>query len=72
MLSESTKDYDRGGKFTLYRDIPFLKEYILISSKEIRVEQFIKQSAHEWKFIEYRSEDEWVTIPSIDFNTVLK
>ncbi len=32
VLSKSTQDYDRGSKFKLYRDIPSLKEYILISS----------------------------------------
>ena len=35
ILSPSTKDYDRGGKFLLYRDIPTLKEYILIDTGAI-------------------------------------
>ncbi|MEJ7684892.1 MAG: Uma2 family endonuclease [Segetibacter sp.] len=30
VLSKSTKNYNRGDKFKLYRDIPTLKEYILI------------------------------------------
>lgn len=29
ILSPSTQDYDRGGNFKLYREIPSLKEYIL-------------------------------------------
>lgn len=33
ILSPSTRNYDRGGKFKLYRDIPTLKEYILIDSE---------------------------------------
>src|SRR5579875_3079165 len=35
VLSPSTKSYDRGEKFKLYRDIPTLKEYILIDSSSI-------------------------------------
>lgn len=40
ILSPSTRDYDRGGKFKLYRDIPTLKEYILVDSQNINVEAF--------------------------------
>src|SRR5688572_30367758 len=40
ILSPSTKDYDRGGKFKLYRDIPTLKEYILIDTEAINIEAF--------------------------------
>ena len=33
VLSKSTKNYDRGEKFKLYRDIKTLKEYILVDSE---------------------------------------
>lgn len=47
ILSPSTKDYDRGGKFLLYRDIPTLKEYILIDTESIFVEAHrINKSGH--------------------------
>ena len=38
VLSPSTKNYDRGEKFKLYRDIVTLKEYILIDSTSIHIE----------------------------------
>jgi Uma2 family endonuclease len=38
ILSSSTRNYDHGGKFKLYRDIPSLKEFILIDSESIGVE----------------------------------
>ena len=72
VLSPATKDYDHGAKFTLYRDIPSLKEYILISSTEMRLEQYIRQSANEWKFIEYKAAMETVFIPTIDYRTALQ
>ena len=38
ILSNATRNYDRGMKFRLYRDIPEFKEYILIDSEAIAVE----------------------------------
>ena len=72
VLSPATKDYDHGEKFTLYRNIASLKEYILISSTEVRLEQYIKQAPNEWKFIEYQSAEEEITIPTISFSTLLQ
>ncbi len=40
ILSPSTKEYDRGGKFKLYRDIPTLREYILVDALSINIEAF--------------------------------
>lgn len=40
VLSDATRDYDRGEKFDLYRSIPTLREYVLIEQQQIRVERF--------------------------------
>lgn len=45
VLSPDTYDYDHGKKFRLYRQIPSLKEYILISSAEVLVEKYICNEA---------------------------
>src|SRR5215204_4519351 len=37
ILSPSTKNYDRGEKFRLYRDIPSLREYILLDTEAILI-----------------------------------
>src|SRR5205085_2683196 len=58
ILSESTKNYDRGGKFKLYRDIPTLKEYVLVDSESISVEIFRLNSSHHWELQEYREIDQ--------------
>jgi Uma2 family endonuclease len=44
VLSPSTEKYDRGEKFGLYRDIPSLKEYILVGSKKMAIEIFRAQA----------------------------
>lgn len=40
VLSESTERYDRDGKFNAYKALPSLREYLLISQDEHRVEVF--------------------------------
>jgi Uma2 family endonuclease len=54
ILSKSTKDYDRGTKFTLYRSITSLKEYILIDSTAIGVEIFTRQQDNSWILTEFK------------------
>ena len=49
VLSASTEKYDRGGKFALYRNIPSVQEYILVSSEEKRIESFFRRG-DEWIF----------------------
>ncbi len=43
ILSKSTRDYDKGTKFTLFRSIPSLVEYILIDSEKMFIERFAKK-----------------------------
>ncbi|RXK85337.1 Uma2 family endonuclease [Filimonas effusa] len=38
ILSNATRDYDKGMKFRLYRDIPGFKEYVLIDSETVAAE----------------------------------
>lgn len=40
VLSESTERYDRDGKFNAYKALPSLREYVLISQDDRRVEVF--------------------------------
>lgn len=48
VLSDSTEAYDRGRKFEHYRQIPSLREYVLASQKEPRLEVFIRQDDGQW------------------------
>lgn len=72
ILSPATKDYDRGGKFRLYRDIPMLREYILIDSEAISVEVFRINSQGNWELQEHRSNDETLILPTVGFLLPLK
>ncbi|MBI3249362.1 MAG: Uma2 family endonuclease [Deltaproteobacteria bacterium] len=48
VLSDSTKDYDRGEKFEQYRKIPSFAEYVLVAQDHCHVEHFVKQPNGDW------------------------
>lgn len=66
VLSKSTKNYDRGEKFKLYRDIPTLKEYILVDSETIHIEVFRLNENNHWELEEYDSLENFLFIKAID------
>jgi len=51
VLSDSTEKYDRGAKFALYRNIPSVQEYILVSTNEMKLESF-QRNGSDWIFRE--------------------
>ncbi|MBA4141366.1 MAG: Uma2 family endonuclease [Segetibacter sp.] len=72
VLSPSTKNYDRGEKFRLYRDIATLKEYILIDSTSINIEAFYINEHGNWELKEYKSIDETLNLQSVQVSLDLK
>ncbi|MFV8752681.1 Uma2 family endonuclease [Nannocystaceae bacterium ST9] len=48
VLSDSTEAYDRGQKFAHYRRLPSLREYVLISQHEPRIEAYSKTADGNW------------------------
>ncbi len=49
VLSDASQAYDRGEKFSHYRKIPTLREYVLIDPDTLRVEIFRKNVAGRWE-----------------------
>lgn len=66
VLSESTEAYDRGEKFAVYRRLPSLREYLLISQRRMRAELFMRQGDGDWLLTEYSDPMESVPLASID------
>jgi Uma2 family endonuclease len=71
VLSDSTKDYDRGDKFISYRSIPTFQEYLLISQDAPHVEHHEKQNEKQWLFTEYDGLDATVMLSSIGVEIAL-
>ncbi len=66
ILSDATKDYDRGSKFKMYRDIPTLKDYILIDSTGSKfVEKYSMNDEGKWVLTDYGNNDAVLDIKSI-------
>lgn len=72
VLSNSTKDYDRGGKFLYYRSIPEFREYILIDQYSYHIEQFAKNSNGKWVLTEYDSAESVLILESVEFQILLR
>jgi Uma2 family endonuclease len=62
VLSEATEEYDRGDKFTLYKSIPTLRHYILISQTEVVVDHFERVQQDDWQCHSIRNRNETIRI----------
>lgn len=71
VLSKSTKNYDKTDKFRYYRSIDSLQEYIMIVQYEYYVEQFSKNSNGQWVLTEYESQDDVLSLQSVDLKILL-
>ncbi|GAK59789.1 hypothetical protein U27_06774 [Candidatus Vecturithrix granuli] len=65
VLSPSTEAYDRGEKFSHYRTIESLSDYLLISQTRPRIEHFIRQPHEQWIFSDCHDMDGAIAIASI-------
>ena len=48
VLSDGTEKFDRGDKFESYKKIESLKEYVLVSQYERKLEHFYKNKQGHW------------------------
>ena len=71
ILSPSTEGYDRGDKFTYYKSIPSLREYLLVAQHRPHVSQFVKQSDTSWTQTEVNDVTGSLYLPSIDCTIAL-
>lgn len=72
VLSKSTKNYDRGDKFKLYRDIKTLREYILIDSLTVNIEVFRFKEHNHWELEEYEAVEDTLQIPTLQLSIPLR
>jgi Uma2 family endonuclease len=65
VLSDSTEAYDRGKKFALYRQIESLKEYVLVSQSNKKIEKFEKNDTGFWTLSETNSDSDILYLSTI-------
>jgi Uma2 family endonuclease len=65
VLSDSTQDYDQGGKFAAYRTISTVQDYLLISQTSLSVQHYVKTATRRWTLAEYEEAHEVIPISSL-------
>lgn len=66
VLSPSTERYDRTDKFDSFKFIASLREYVLISSDRVRVEQFSRTDDGAWTVQIYTLRSEVVNLAAVE------
>lgn len=72
VLSKSTQKYDRTEKFEKYKNIPSLKEYLLVSQNEAAVSAWKKQEENIWEETKTKGKENTTFIHSMDFELKLE
>ena len=65
ILFRATSRYDHGEKFSHYRRIPTLAEYLLIAQTRCAVEHYLRQPDGKWLLTEYNDLADVIELPSI-------
>jgi len=71
ILSPSTEAYDRGDKFTAYKSIQSLREYLLIAQHRPSISHYVKQEGELWTYREYDNLDNVIQLISVDCTLAL-
>jgi len=66
VLSDSTKSFDIGDKFTYYKSIESFTEYLLVDQDKPHVVLYTKQSANAWLHREFNALDDKIFLASLD------
>ena len=72
ILSDSTEQYDRTIKFDYYKNIPALKQYVLIDSRKVVIEVYTKQLDKSWQPAQYNNLNEEWELTSIQYKGFVK
>jgi Uma2 family endonuclease len=65
VLSESTRDYDRGRKFQYYRTLPSLREYLTVAQDEPHIEHWTRQPEDRWLLAEFSQLSQTIPLASV-------
>lgn len=71
VLSPTTEEYDRGTKFKLYRSIPSLQNYIMISSTDFSAEVYTRMDDDKWNLNMTKEKEGAIHISALDFDLPL-
>jgi len=65
VLSDSTEGYDRGTKFQSCRQLPSLREYVLVSQNARKIERYARDDRNRWTLAETDEQHPEIILESI-------
>ncbi len=71
VLSDSTDDYDKEGKFLKYSMIPSFREYVLVAQDEPFVTSFYKKEGETWEKKNAEDISQSIHLQSLNIETAL-
>jgi Uma2 family endonuclease len=71
VLSASTEKFDRGEKWSHYQRIPSLRDFLLISQDQMRVEHYMRQGDRSWLLRVYEKVEDVVQLDSVECTLLL-
>ena len=71
MLSPTTERYDRGKKFGHYQQVESLREYVLVSQDEVRVDRYVRQDGG-WLLTVYQRREDVLPLSSVGVEVPLR
>ena len=72
VLSTTTEDYDRGSKFTYYRSLASLKEYVIVSPQIYKIESWFKQEENAWRISNVEGLEKNLSLYSLNIEISLR
>ncbi|MEN9610865.1 MAG: hypothetical protein RLZZ628_1679 [Bacteroidota bacterium] len=66
VLSRGTSKYDRGDKFTKYKTLDSIQEYVLIDPKRCFIETWFREGSRLWGDAEFEQMDGQLILRSVD------
>lgn len=71
VLSKSTAAYDRTTKFSYYRTLASMAEYLLIAQNDYHVEQYTRQPDGRWMLSDFRTLEDVLQLDSVQCSLAL-
>lgn len=68
VLSPSTQRIDQGEKLNAYRNVPSIRDYLIVAQDQMRVDLHQRQDAGDWKHLIFTEPDEVVAFVSVSLS----
>jgi Uma2 family endonuclease len=71
VLSKSTRGYDTGKKFALYRALPTFQDYVLVEQERVHIDHYHKLADGRWLLTTYEHPEAMLVLESVNAEIML-